>query len=214
MSCFVVSSNYLWYTVYVRCVNAPVFTIFSSLNDFVYSWLSFLGFDLMLFSFWSNNVNLGCCNIRMNLPAQLDQLHWIQNCGISFFFALPFSCCLTGLLSQCSLTGVQVPCNTMWQHVLCLSMWKSWMQTHAWFLETRLHKLVLATLLVGFLHCTKKLQVWRTATDFNAMVWSSTGLKGYIVCLADTVRREAATIMAVFPSPNEVMSILVQVCRQ
>lgn len=31
------------------------------------------------------------------------------------------------------------------------------------------------------------------------------------VYLADTVRKEAATIMAVFPSPNEVMSILVQV---
>lgn len=30
-------------------------------------------------------------------------------------------------------------------------------------------------------------------------------------CLVDTVRKEAATIMAVFPSPNDVMSILVQV---
>lgn len=29
--------------------------------------------------------------------------------------------------------------------------------------------------------------------------------------LADTVRKEAATITAVFPSPNDVMSILVQV---
>lgn len=29
--------------------------------------------------------------------------------------------------------------------------------------------------------------------------------------LADTVRKEAATIAAVFPSPNDVMSILVQV---
>lgn len=29
----------------------------------------------------------------------------------------------------------------------------------------------------------------------------------------ETVRKEAATIMAVFPSPNEVMSILVQVQR-
>lgn len=33
-----------------------------------------------------------------------------------------------------------------------------------------------------------------------------------LLCLAtDTVRKEAATIMAVFPSPNDVMSILVQV---
>lgn len=31
------------------------------------------------------------------------------------------------------------------------------------------------------------------------------------VSFADTVRKEAATITAVFPSPNEVMSILVQV---
>ena len=30
----------------------------------------------------------------------------------------------------------------------------------------------------------------------------------------DTVRKEAATIMAVFPSPNDVMSILVQVAKQ
>lgn len=44
-------------------------------------------------------------------------------------------------------------------------------------------------------------------------------IRGYIpqyicyifVSIADTVRKEAATIMAVFPSPNEVMSILVQV---
>ena len=33
----------------------------------------------------------------------------------------------------------------------------------------------------------------------------------FVICPADTVRKEAATIMAVFPSPNDVMSILVQV---
>lgn len=32
-----------------------------------------------------------------------------------------------------------------------------------------------------------------------------------VVLIADTVRKEAATITAVFPSPNYVMSILVQV---
>ena len=32
--------------------------------------------------------------------------------------------------------------------------------------------------------------------------------------LADTVRKEAATILAVFPSPNEVMAILVQACMR
>jgi exocyst complex component 5 len=31
-------------------------------------------------------------------------------------------------------------------------------------------------------------------------------------CCSDTVKREATTITAVFPSPNEVMAILVQVC--
>ncbi|KAB1219497.1 Exocyst complex component SEC10 [Morella rubra] len=48
------------------------------------------------------------------------------------------------------------------------------------------------------------------ARGLSSLYKEITGLKGYIVCLADTVRREAATIMAVFPSPNEVMSILVQ----
>lgn len=32
-----------------------------------------------------------------------------------------------------------------------------------------------------------------------------------VAVVADTVRKEAATITAVFPSPNYVMSILVQV---
>jgi hypothetical protein len=70
-------------------------------------------------------------------------------------------------------------------------------------------------LLVGFLRCTKKLQVWRIATDLNANDWIVQQIcYVFIFCLADTVRKEAATIMAVFPSPNEVMSILVQVYRQ
>jgi phage-related tail protein len=44
---------------------------------------------------------------------------------------------------------------------------------------------------------------------------SSTIAEGLFILykeIADTVRKEATTITAVFPSPNEVMSILVQVC--
>ncbi|KAL0387068.1 UNVERIFIED_CONTAM: Exocyst complex component SEC10b [Sesamum radiatum] len=53
-----------------------------------------------------------------------------------------------------------------------------------WFSVTLVLSLVLAMLPVDSLHCTKE--------------------------ITDTVRKEAATITAVFPSPNDVMSILVQ----
>lgn len=61
----------------------------------------------------------------------------------------------------------------------------------------------------------KEITGWRIATDLNANNWVIQQI-GYlfIVRLVDTVRKEAATITAVFPSPNEVMSILVQVYRQ
>lgn len=68
-------------------------------------------------------------------------------------------------------------------------------------------------LLVGFLHYTNKLQVRRIFIHTIAgvgILWSFS-LNIFSFGCEDTVRKEAATIMAVFPSPNDVMSILVQV---
>lgn len=109
----------------------------------------------------------------------------------------------------CSLIEVLVPCNIMWQHVPCLLMWKLWMRTPDWSSVSRVCRPLRAMLLVGYLPCTKKLQVGKCE---GLLIWAFALWICYIfiVCSADTVRKEAATIMAVFPSPNDVMSILVQ----
>lgn len=66
-------------------------------------------------------------------------------------------------------------------------------------------------LLVVFLHYTKKLQVGTVDMIHGVKDIISKDFVKLLVFLVDTVRKEAATIAAVFPSPNEVMSILVQV---
>ena len=40
------------------------------------------------------------------------------------------------------------------------------------------------------------------------------GFDIFVLFVSDTVRKEAATIMVVFPSPNDVMAILVQARRK
>ena len=40
------------------------------------------------------------------------------------------------------------------------------------------------------------------------------GFDIFVLFVLDTVRKEAAMIMAVFPSPNDVMAILVQVRKK
>lgn len=89
------------------------------------------------------------------------------------------------------------------------------MQIQDWFLGNIVHKPLLAMLLEGLLPCTKKLQVLiflliliQEIEFFIIIVFFG---DIFLLYLADTVRKEAATIMAVFPTPNEVMSILVQV---
>lgn len=86
------------------------------------------------------------------------------------------------------------------------------MQIPGWFLVTMVCRLVLAMLPVGFLPCTKKSQVGIfSLVIIQEFEFVHRFVISFVFDLADMVRKEAATITAVFPSPNEVMSILVQV---
>ena len=139
-------------------------------------------------------------------------LHWFMHlCSSILVYA---SWYLVFFFLIFSLTGVQVPCNITWQHVQCLLMWKSWIQTLGWCLATTVLSLVLAMLPVDLLRYTNKLQVWRIAMWSRCNAWNMLTMLVHIFCYfscVDTVRKEAATITAVFPAPNEVMAILVQV---
>lgn len=85
------------------------------------------------------------------------------------------------------------------------------MQMLNWFLEIRVHNPALAMLHVVFLQFLKRLQVINTEVNLNRKVVFLILPLDALYLILETVRKEAATIAAVFPSPNDVMSILVQV---